>query len=126
MTSPECLSNLDRSSPGECVESRAACGRGLICASEPSSTEIARDDPTYLMQTFFEWVARVRLLAEHYVTFDLAQCNQLFDEELEKVTKRTRDPAHRQILVRAVRRSRDRRPRRADGGRRNQIPGRSS
>jgi hypothetical protein len=43
------------------------------------------------MLTFWQWL-------ETYFTFDPAQYNQLFDNELEKVIARTTDPAHRQIL----------------------------
>ena len=55
------------------------------------------------MQTFYEWVAQVRLLrllSESYVTFDPKQYNDLFDQELAQVIVRTHDPAHRQILER--------------------------
>jgi hypothetical protein len=52
------------------------------------------------MRTFWQWVARLRFLDEHYVTFDPKAYDRLFDEELEKVIARTSDPAHRQILER--------------------------
>ncbi len=45
------------------------------------------------MRTFWQWL-------ETYFTFDPKQYNQLFDEELEKLLQRVRDPAHRQILER--------------------------
>ena len=57
------------------------------------------------MRTFLEWladldiVARLRLL-ETYFTFDAAQYNQLFANELEKLLQRVSDPAHRQVLER--------------------------
>jgi hypothetical protein len=47
------------------------------------------------MRTFWQWLAQFQ---EHYVTFDPAQYNRLFDEELEKVIARTSDPTHRQAL----------------------------
>ena len=49
------------------------------------------------METFYEWVARLRL-AETYYGLDPAEYNALFDQELEKVVQRTHDPAHRQAL----------------------------
>ncbi len=49
------------------------------------------------MQTFMQWVANLRLV-ETYYTFDPAEYNHLFDQELEKVIARTHDPAHRQAL----------------------------
>jgi hypothetical protein len=49
------------------------------------------------METFWQWLAQFQ---EHYVTFDAQAYDRLFDEELEKVIQRTRDPAHRQILER--------------------------
>jgi len=52
------------------------------------------------MQTFYEWLAKVRLLAETWVTFDAKQYDALFEEELEKVIARVRDPACRQALER--------------------------
>ena len=52
------------------------------------------------MRTFWQWVARLRLLDENYVTFDPNQYDRLFDEELEKVIARTQDPAHHQVLER--------------------------
>jgi hypothetical protein len=63
------------------------------------------ENHTYRMETFYEWLghldicARLRLL-ETYYTFDPAQYNQLFADELEKVIQRVRDPAHRQVLER--------------------------
>jgi hypothetical protein len=56
------------------------------------------------MQTFWEWLSQLRLLArlrflgETYFTFDPKEYNELFDKELEKAVQRTRDPAHRQAL----------------------------
>ena len=50
------------------------------------------------MQTFWQWLAQLRLLGENYVTFDPQQYDRLFDEELEKVIARTSDPTHRQAL----------------------------
>ncbi len=52
------------------------------------------------MLTFFQWLSQLRLLAEHYFTFNPSEYNALFDDELEKTIQRTQDPAHRQILER--------------------------
>jgi len=57
------------------------------------------------METFYEWLPRANLLArlrllETYYTFDSAQYDRLFDEELQKVLARTTDPTHRQALER--------------------------
>jgi hypothetical protein len=52
------------------------------------------------METFWQWLARIRLLGETYYGLDPAEYNELFDQELEKVVQRTRDPAHRQALER--------------------------
>jgi len=52
------------------------------------------------METFWQWLARIRLLGETYYGLDPAEYNALFDQELEKVVQRTRDPAHRQALER--------------------------
>jgi hypothetical protein len=49
------------------------------------------------MQTFWQWVANLRL-AETYYGLDPAEYNELFDKELEKAIQRTQDPAHRQAL----------------------------
>jgi hypothetical protein len=49
------------------------------------------------MQTFWQWVANLRL-AETYYGLDPAEYNELFDKELEWILQRTRDPAHRQVL----------------------------
>ncbi|MGO9108921.1 MAG: hypothetical protein ACLP9L_06775 [Thermoguttaceae bacterium] len=49
------------------------------------------------MQTFYQWLAN---LQETYYGLDPAAYNQLFDQELEKVIQRVRDPAHRQALER--------------------------
>ena len=55
------------------------------------------------METFIEWLAhldltaRLRLL-ETYYTFNPAEYNRLFQDELEKVIARTNDPAHRLSL----------------------------
>jgi hypothetical protein len=57
------------------------------------------------MRTFLEWltnldiVARLRLL-ETYFTFDAAQYNAVFEDELEKLIQRVADPTHRQVLER--------------------------
>jgi hypothetical protein len=51
------------------------------------------------MQTFWEWLRQLRL-AETYYGLDPAQYDQLFDDELEKILKRTHDPAHLQSLER--------------------------
>ncbi len=50
------------------------------------------------MQTFWQWLAQLRLLGENFVTFDPKEYNHLFDQELEKVIQRVRDPAHHQTL----------------------------
>ncbi len=50
------------------------------------------------MQTFYEWLAQLRLLGETYFTFDPAEYNDLFDKELEKVIARTSDAKHRRAL----------------------------
>ena len=58
---------------------------------------------TYCMQTFFEWVtnfdilARLRLI-ETYYSFDPAQYNRLFDDELAKLS--VSSPEHREALER--------------------------
>lgn len=57
------------------------------------------------MRTFHEWVSQATLLArlrllETYYSFDPHAYDQLFDEELEKILTRTRDPAHRRVLER--------------------------
>lgn len=49
------------------------------------------------MQTFWQWLSQLK---ETYFTFDPKQYNRLFDDELEKLLQRVRDPAHRQILNR--------------------------
>ncbi|MGO9110088.1 MAG: hypothetical protein ACLP9L_12720 [Thermoguttaceae bacterium] len=49
------------------------------------------------MRTFWQWLAN---LQETYFSFDPKQYNELFDQELEKVIAKTRDPAHRQALER--------------------------
>lgn len=56
-----------------------------------------------VMETFGEWLSNYDLLAqlrllENYVTFNPAQYNELFDQELAKVIERTVDPTHRQVL----------------------------
>ena len=52
---------------------------------------------TYFMQTFWLWLSQLRLcpLDETYFTFDPKEYNALFDQELERVTARTSDHAHR-------------------------------
>jgi hypothetical protein len=50
------------------------------------------------MQTFWQWLAQLRLFGETYYGLDPKQYNRLFDEELERVIAKTRDPAHRQAL----------------------------
>jgi hypothetical protein len=52
------------------------------------------------MQTFWQWLAQLRLcpLDETYFTFDPAEYNELFDKELEKVIARTSSPAHVKAL----------------------------
>ncbi len=52
------------------------------------------------MQTFWQWLARLRLLDESYFTFNPTQYDRLFDAELAQVIARTSDPAHRQALER--------------------------
>ncbi len=47
------------------------------------------------MRTFLQWLAN---LQETYFGLDPKQYNQLFDEELERVIAKTRDPAHREAL----------------------------
>lgn len=49
------------------------------------------------MQTFYEWLACLRL-DETYYGLDPAEYNRFFDAELEKVIAKTRDPAHREAL----------------------------
>jgi hypothetical protein len=50
------------------------------------------------METFWLWLSRFRLLEAAWYTFNPAQYNALFDNELEKVIARVRDPAHKQVL----------------------------
>jgi hypothetical protein len=54
------------------------------------------------MLTFWQWLSRFKssLLGETYFTFDRAQYDRLFDEELHKVLARTTDPTHREALER--------------------------
>jgi len=55
------------------------------------------------MQTFYEWLSQLNLLRrldETYYSFNPAEYNRLFDEELRQVITRTSDPAHRQTLKR--------------------------
>ena len=49
------------------------------------------------MQTFWQWLSRLK---ETCFTFDARAYDRLFDDELEKVIARVRDPAHRQVLER--------------------------
>jgi hypothetical protein len=51
------------------------------------------------METFLEWLTRLRLL-ETYYGLDNQQYNRLFDAELEKLLQRVRDPAHCEALLR--------------------------
>ena len=56
------------------------------------------------MKTFIEWLSTLDLLTrlqllETYFTFNPAEYNKVFDEELEKVIARTSDPAHQQSLA---------------------------
>ena len=50
------------------------------------------DDHPYRMQNFWDWLRLRHLLAETYFSFNPAQYNALFDEELEKVIARVRAP----------------------------------
>ncbi len=50
------------------------------------------------MQTFWEWLRLQNLFAETYVTFDPRQYDDLFNQELEKLIARVRDPARLQAL----------------------------
>ena len=59
--------------------------------------EIVHGNHKYRMRTFWQWLAN---LQETYFTFDPAEYNALFDEELERVIAKTRDPVHRQALER--------------------------
>ena len=52
------------------------------------------------MENFWQWVRLRHLLEAAWYSFDPKQYNDLFDEELEKVIARVRDPAHRQVLER--------------------------
>ena len=51
------------------------------------------------MQTFIEWLTRLRLV-ETYYGLDNQQYNALFDAELAKVIQRVSDPVHREALLR--------------------------
>jgi hypothetical protein len=44
------------------------------------------------MENFWQWLRLRHLLAETYFSFDPAQYNAIFDDELEKVIARVRDP----------------------------------
>ena len=72
----------------------------LVCAKQPSSTEIAPASHIYCMQTFWQWLSQLRLcpLDKTYFTFDPREYNELFDKELQKVIARTSDAKHRQAL----------------------------
>ena len=63
-------------------------------------SKIVHANHIYCMHTFWQWLSQLRLrpLDETYVTFDAPQYNQLFDQELEKVIGRVRDPTHREAL----------------------------
>ncbi len=50
------------------------------------------------MQTFWAWLADLRLLGENYYTFDPKAYDTLFNDELQKVISRTSDPTHRQVM----------------------------
>ncbi len=50
------------------------------------------DDHPYRMETFWDWLRLRHLLAETYFTFDPAQYNTLFDNELEMLIARVKDP----------------------------------
>lgn len=55
------------------------------------------------MKTFIEWLTDLDLLArltliETYYSFDAAEYNRLFHEELETLLQRITDPAHRAAL----------------------------
>ena len=74
-----------------------------VCSLRTLRTAFAA--PTYSMQTFWQWLPRADLLArlqflETYYTFNRAEYDAIFDEELERTINRTTDPAHRQALER--------------------------
>jgi hypothetical protein len=52
------------------------------------------------VKTFWEWLSAFRsnLLAEAYYTFNRAEYDRIFNDELERVIQRTHDPAHLQAL----------------------------
>jgi hypothetical protein len=55
------------------------------------------------MRTFVEWLSYADVLAwlrliETYYSFDPAQYNAVFDEELSKLVERTSDAQHRKVL----------------------------
>jgi len=50
------------------------------------------------MQTFWQWLSQVKLLAETYFSFDPRAYDKLFDSELEKVIARVKDPAQKEAL----------------------------
>ena len=54
------------------------------------------------MQTFIDWLSHLRqpTLSETFYGLDPVQYNRLFDEELDALTRRVADPAHRQALER--------------------------
>jgi hypothetical protein len=57
------------------------------------------------METFYDWLTNLDLLSrlrllETYFTFDPAQYNALFEDELERLIQRVSDPSHRQVLER--------------------------
>ena len=56
-----------------------------------------------VMETFWDWLKLQSLLAEAWYSFNSAQYNELFDNELEKVIRRVSDPTHRQALERMQR-----------------------
>jgi len=50
------------------------------------------------MNTFLEWARLCNLLQETYITFDPKRYDELFDQELEKLTTRVKDPARLRAL----------------------------
>jgi hypothetical protein len=57
------------------------------------------------MQTFYEWLSQLNLLRrlnETYYSFNAAEYNNLFRQELQHVIAKTTDPAHRQIMEKMI------------------------
>jgi hypothetical protein len=52
------------------------------------------------METFWDWLKLRSLLEAAWYTFDAQAYNALFNDELEKVIARVKDPAHHQVLER--------------------------